>query len=59
MQEKVEYLHGYRVTYTYGDRDLGEILKNLLLSDIDDDIKGEYNNKTKINLWSGKNGKKE
>lgn len=59
MQEKIEYRHGWRVTYTYGERDLGEILKELMLSDLDDDIKGEYNNKTKINLRSDKNGKKK
>lgn len=59
MQEKVEYLHGYRVTYTYGEKDLGEILKSLLLSDLDDGMEGEYNNKTKINLRSDKNGEKK
>ncbi|SDN51417.1 hypothetical protein [Acetanaerobacterium elongatum] len=58
MNDKVNYLHGYRVTYTYGDKDLGDILKRLVLSDLDDEIKGEYNNQT-ITLRGDKNGKKK
>ena len=59
MNKETEYSHGYNVTFTYGDRNLKEILKRLILHDIDSENMEEYNNNTSKTFEGDKNGKDE